>query len=207
MTERRPLTPGQAVRFARLVVETWESIEQRTLEFQQRFGTSDELREAMIADQRKMAGGEEGYLASKAFLDGIDAHKVVSCVPRSWIHETWGLVQEMTLGEEAEYRSSGAGPLYLMPPGDTMMVPVKILKEEKVILGKLADVRGEPAILIGLSKGNMDKLLKGQPIFKPGSKLGIGFALIIVGGETEDAIMTEVVQHFNVDVVLDERGH
>ncbi len=58
---------------ARRLVESWESIERRVDEMAQKLaahGWDDGMRDVTIAGMREMLGGEEIYLASKAFLEG-----------------------------------------------------------------------------------------------------------------------------------------
>ena len=64
----REITPEMALKIAAFIVESWESIEQKAADFQARFGTSDEAREQIVLSMREISGGEEMYLASKAFL-------------------------------------------------------------------------------------------------------------------------------------------
>lgn len=68
----------------------------------------------------------------------------------------------------------------------------------------------DPAVLVGLSRKNAEELIKGHPIFKPKEETGLPVTLIIVGGETEESIMAELKEHFNIpDEVIDDRkaGH
>lgn len=57
-----------ARRLARHIVRCWEDAPAQAARFQKMFGTSDEAREAQLVDMKAMLGGEELYLASKAFL-------------------------------------------------------------------------------------------------------------------------------------------
>jgi hypothetical protein len=64
----RELTEEDVDKIAEYVIGVYESAERRALEFQLKFGISDEAREAMVRDFRSMCGGEQVYLASVAFL-------------------------------------------------------------------------------------------------------------------------------------------
>jgi hypothetical protein len=64
----------------------------------------------------------------------------------------------------------------------------------------------DPAVLIGLTKRNMEELLKGRPILKSAEDNRIPVTIIIVGGETEESIMAELKQHFDIpDGVVEDR--
>ena len=54
------------------------------------------------------------------------------------------------------------------------------------------DKEGQPSLLIGLSRDNMEKLLQGKPILKTPEDTKVGLGLILVGGETEDSIMKDL---------------
>lgn len=59
--------------------------------------------------------------------------------------------------------------------------------------GRTAD--GDTLLLLGLSRLNTRWLLRGQPIRVNGLDVGLpGLQVLIVGGETEDAIITELVK-------------
>lgn len=53
-------------------------------------------------------------------------------------------------------------------------------------------------LLFGLSRGNCERLLKGEPIFINGDDLGLprgmGITITIMGGETEEAIAADLRQ-------------
>lgn len=75
-----------------------------------------------------------------------------------------------------------------------------------MIIAKMHDQDGEVAVLVGLSKGNMDELLKGHPIYKPMAETGLPVSIIVVGGETEEAIMGELKKNFTIpDEVVEDR--
>lgn len=68
-------------------------------------------------------------------------------------------------------------------------------------------------LLFGLSRGNCERLLKGQPIFLNGDELGLppgmGITITIMGGETEESIAAELRACGLVNdttVVEDRRG-
>lgn len=64
---------------------------------------------------------------------------------------------------------------------------------------------GKPLILIGLSRGNMDELLKGRPIRREEESLAAD--VVIIGGETEEAILQQLSDAgINIDNVDDRRG-
>lgn len=65
-----------------------------------------------------------------------------------------------------------------------------------MILGALK-VGGKDTILIGLSKGNTDCLLRGMPIHKHLN--GMPVDLLIVGGETEQAILDELREKLGLE--------
>lgn len=53
--------------------------------------------------------------------------------------------------------------------------------------------RAGNVLFFGLSRGNCDRLLKGQPIRIDGAALGMpGLVVVISGGETEEAITAEL---------------
>ncbi len=52
--------------------------------------------------------------------------------------------------------------------------------------------RGERFALIGLSRGNIERLMAGKPIFTSGEELGFSGKIAIVFGETEEAIVQEL---------------
>ena len=54
------------------------------------------------------------------------------------------------------------------------------------------DKRGRPIVIVGLSVGNMVKLREGKPIEMDLADFGIEGTLVIMGGETEAAIMAEL---------------
>jgi hypothetical protein len=53
-------------------------------------------------------------------------------------------------------------------------------------------------ILIGLSKGNMEELLKNRPILKTKEETDLPVTILIVGGETEEEILIELSENFNM---------
>lgn len=61
----------------------------------------------------------------------------------------------------------------------------------------------KPLLLLGLSKGNCEELLKGRPIAFNTREEGMPFELVVVitGGETEDAITAELAKHFDLPPV------
>jgi hypothetical protein len=56
---------------------------------------------------------------------------------------------------------------------------------------------GRPILILGLSRGNMERLLDGKPIQVDPADLKIpgGPVVIILGGETEEAIQAELAKH------------
>jgi hypothetical protein len=58
---------------------------------------------------------------------------------------------------------------------------------------------GQPAHIIGLSKVNIDKLMSGFPIAFPMSEMTGNqedvAVMILIGGETEEAIIEELTKH------------
>lgn len=62
----------------------------------------------------------------------------------------------------------------------------------------VASVNDGKGVLIGLSRGNVEELLKGHPILKNKEDTGLPVTIVIVGGETEEAILEELNQHFSM---------
>ena len=54
------------------------------------------------------------------------------------------------------------------------------------------DKRGRPIVIIGLSVKNMENLQIGRPIEMDLADFGIEGTLVVMGGETEAAIMAEL---------------
>lgn len=73
--------------------------------------------------------------------------------------------------------------------------------------------RGAPMILLGLSRGNMDKLLAGQPILVMCDQVAAQageeipkLAVAIIGGETEESMFEELKREgFAFGHIVDER--
>ena len=75
-----------------------------------------------------------------------------------------------------------------------------------MILASNVDDNGMPILLIGLSKGNCEKLLDGKPIFKGPQDTLMSLSIIIVGGQTEDEIVQSLKgAGFHFDFIFDER--
>jgi hypothetical protein len=75
-----------------------------------------------------------------------------------------------------------------------------------MILANNVDDNGLPIILIGLSRGNCEKLLEGKPIFKGPDDTMMQLSVIVVGGETEDDIVKSLKDvGFQFDFIFDER--
>jgi hypothetical protein len=73
----------------------------------------------------------------------------------------------------------------------------------------VASINNGEGVLIGLSRGNVEELLKGHPILKNKEDTGLPVTVVIVGGETEEAILAELQQHFqlpNKIEDLDKKG-
>jgi len=54
-------------------------------------------------------------------------------------------------------------------------------------------------VLLGLSEMNIGKLREGKPIHIFGSELGIAHDIIIMWGQTEDAMAEEITKHFGIE--------
>ncbi len=56
---------------------------------------------------------------------------------------------------------------------------------------------GRPLMILGLSQGNMDLLLQRKPIFIDTTAYGVkgGLQILILGGETEEAIQAELEKY------------
>lgn len=69
-----------------------------------------------------------------------------------------------------------------------------------MVKAKYTNDKGEPVVILGLSKGNCKKLLKGQPIHIQLADLGVetGGHVVIIGGETEQDITRELSNHFHL---------
>lgn len=71
--------------------------------------------------------------------------------------------------------------------------------------------RAGNVVLLGITRGNIERLMKGQPMHISGDDPAIGLpgiTIAIMYGETEDAIATELREHGLVDqrtVVEDRR--
>jgi hypothetical protein len=77
--------------------------------------------------------------------------------------------------------------------------------EKVMIIANGTGRNGKPLILIGLSRGNMDELLKGRPIRREEESLAAD--VVIIGGETEEAILQQLSDAgINIDNVDDRRG-
>lgn len=65
-----------------------------------------------------------------------------------------------------------------------------------MIKGRLAGGRddGKPILFIGLSRRNTELLLEGKPITFDATGFGLPGQVMLVGGETEEAILVEVLQ-------------
>lgn len=57
---------------------------------------------------------------------------------------------------------------------------------------------GRPLVILGLSKVNTKKLLRGQPILIDMKPLGLDGWVTIVGGETEGDITRELAKHLKL---------
>lgn len=63
---------------------------------------------------------------------------------------------------------------------------------------------GDPLYILGLSRENMRRLMKGEPIVVDMRKeYGDRAVVIIVGGETEEAIRDELLKHYDPDKIED----
>lgn len=68
--------------------------------------------------------------------------------------------------------------------------------------------RGRSAVLIGLSRDNVTRLMEGKPIRFDGAEIGIpGISFMIMGGETEQAMVDELRHDGLIDVTtqVDDR--
>lgn len=64
-----------------------------------------------------------------------------------------------------------------------------------------ASFGGDPVLIIGLSRLNVERLLDGMPIRFNASELGLPpLTVLILGGETEDSITEEFRSHPLVDM-------
>ena len=59
-------------------------------------------------------------------------------------------------------------------------------------------VDGKTLLIFGLSRRNTEELLKGRPIAIDGADLGVPSILVLImGGETEDAMEKELSKHID----------
>lgn len=76
-----------------------------------------------------------------------------------------------------------------------------------MILAHTTSRDGFPLLLIGLTSKNIEELKKGRPVFKGPEDTRLPMAFTIVWGENEDAILSDLRQHFEIpeDLVEDRR--
>lgn len=67
-----------------------------------------------------------------------------------------------------------------------------------MIKARGSDAAGMPVYFLGLSKGNIEKLKKGDPILIDNNELGFSGTTIILYGETEETITAELAKHFTL---------
>jgi hypothetical protein len=59
---------------------------------------------------------------------------------------------------------------------------------------------GQPVVILGLSEGNLGELRKKKPILVDLEPFGIKGQVVIMWGETEEAITQELAQHIKLPV-------
>lgn len=64
---------------------------------------------------------------------------------------------------------------------------------------------GKPFIMLGFSHKNLDLLKEGKPVVIPLSEYGAEGHIVIMSGETEDAIKAEIEKHIAIGEVRDQR--
>lgn len=55
-----------------------------------------------------------------------------------------------------------------------------------------ATIKGQDTLILGLSRGNVERLLDNQPILINGRELAVPFQILMVGNETEEDIMEDL---------------
>lgn len=64
----------------------------------------------------------------------------------------------------------------------------------------LMNGKNKSLIGLGLSKGNIDRLKKGDPIYFSLEELGIeGYDVTIMYGETQDSMKQQLKKHFTIE--------
>jgi hypothetical protein len=67
-----------------------------------------------------------------------------------------------------------------------------------MIKAKLTGPDGRPIVLLGLSELNVGELRKRKPIMVDLGPFGIEGQVVVMWGETEEAIAQELAQHFKL---------
>jgi hypothetical protein len=57
---------------------------------------------------------------------------------------------------------------------------------------------GKPVVILGLSEGNLGELRKGHPIVIELAPFGLEGRVLLMWGETEQAITQELAKHFTL---------
>jgi hypothetical protein len=74
-----------------------------------------------------------------------------------------------------------------------------------MILAHTTSRGGIPLLVIGLTNKNIEELKKGRPVFKGPEDTHLPMSFTIIWGETEDAILEDLKQHFVIPAVEDRR--
>lgn len=75
-----------------------------------------------------------------------------------------------------------------------------------MIRASAVDDDGRPIYIFGLSRENINRLMEDRPIMVDlQQEFGSGGIVIIIGGETEEAIALELGKHIKINHVEDRR--